>query len=294
MKISRPAYAKINLMLSVGARRDDGYHNIESVMQTVSLHDTVTLKVTPSKNPTGNIKVMCSIPELSGENNLAYRAVSAYQNECNIKNYDISVEIIKRIPVAAGLAGGSADCAAVLRALNAAFGNLLTHEKLCRLGASLGADVTFCLYGGTCIARGIGDIITPCSPLTGVYILIVETYGKISTGEAYSRLDAHPDIITRDNKAGADMMLTALAANDMSAVAAVAYNDFELINSYGSSTDDIKRIIYDSGALLAMMSGSGPSVFGLFTDITSARRAYRRLRAKSYVSHICTAIDTYK
>ncbi len=283
MKISINAYAKINLYLAVTGRRENGYHDIESVMQSVSLHDTVTVSREPAELT--EITLSCSDITLpTDEKNLAYRAADLYLKVTGTEKVRVKVHIEKHIPVAAGLAGGSADAAGTLIALNALSPHPLPTKLLCDIGAKLGADIPFVIRGGTMTALGIGDILSPCAEMPEYPILIVRPKEAVSTGTAYAKIDQKelfyaPKPLTS--------MQTALAAGNLDPIADAAYNVFEAVIPETSEVFMLKSVLTENGAVLSMMSGSGPSVFGIFKDEKTALAASDAVRSLGYASEIC-------
>ncbi len=289
MKASVKAYAKINLYLAVTGRRPNGYHDIESVMQSVSLHDTVTVELSPAEGK--HITLTCTDPSLpTDEKNLAYRAAAAYLEAAETDNVSVSVAIEKNIPVAAGLAGGSADAAGTLMALNSLSPRPFTREALAAIGAKLGADIPFIIYGGTMTAMGIGEILAPCSPLRDAVILIVRPKESVSTAAAYRMIDER-GLFGADTPLSA--MTNALDKGALDSVAEAAYNVFEKVLPRGTEVFGIKKLLSENGAVLSMMSGSGPSVFGLFKDEDTARAAYKAVTESGYGCEICYPVDSH-
>ena len=284
LNIRVPAYAKINLYLSVVGKRDDGYHDIESVMQTISYYDTVDVTLGIRREGEPRITLTTTDPALPCDRrNIAYRAAEMFLDDYKVRfpggddlsgpDIAVKIHIEKRIPVAAGLAGGSADGAAVLRALNSFAGEPLPLDGLCRLGAKLGADVPFCIRGGTALLRGIGDLISPLPPMPGCSIVLVRPHEAVSTAEAYAAIDARGF-----GDAPALTPLTdALGAHSVTGVADAMYNVFESVMAPGSEIHTVKAELMRLGARSAMMSGSGPSVFAIFTDKDKARRAAKNM-----------------
>lgn len=280
-----PAYAKINLYLAVGDKRPDGYHNIESVMQTVSLADTVTVEAVPSA--VTDISLSITDPALpTGAGNIAYRAAELFLSRVNV-TADVRIHIEKNIPVAGGLAGGSTDGAAVLSGLNSIFGAPLTDDELLRIGARIGADVPFCLHGGTASTLGIGEIISPLPTPPDCTILIVRPHETVITAEAYKKIDMLPPRHTPPLSA----MTDALARGSLDDIAAAAYNVFEDVMPASSEIFRIKDVLSEHGAVLSMMSGSGPSVFGIFKDADSAGQASEHLARAGYLSVLTAPVN---
>lgn len=285
------AYAKINLYLAVGGRRPDGYHDIESVMQSVSLADDVTVEATPAAKT--NITLTMTAPLVPNAasiptdgRNIACRAAELFLRRVNM-TADVHIHIEKNIPVAAGLAGGSTDGAAVLSGLNALMGAPLAADELSSLGAQLGADVPFCLCGGTALATGIGEIISPLPAMPECTILIVRPHEAVSTAEAYKKIDALPQLKTPSIRDVTD----ALARGSVHDIAASAYNVFESVMMPSSEIFRIKDALSEHGALLSMMSGSGPSVFGIFADGDTAARAADHLSLIGYASVLTAPVS---
>ncbi len=283
------AYAKINLYLDVTAKRANGYHDILSIMQTVDLCDTVCVDVHTSQ-PTG-IALRCDWDLPCDERNLAYKAAVAYfagNVPCKIE-----IDVQKRIPMQAGLAGGSADCAAVLRALNAHFG-AYTEEELLSLGARLGADVPFCLVGGTRITRGIGELMQPCAPMPDCTLVIARGGAGVSTPWAYGALDAmYGDFAAqgKDSEQKLARVTQAMQACDLAAMASSMYNIFEsVVLPEHEVARELKADMLTGGAIGAMMSGSGPSVVGIFADADAAQRACDSITQKGIAAFVCKPI----
>lgn len=283
------AYAKINLYLDVTAKRANGYHDILSIMQTVDLCDTVCVDVHTSQ-PAG-IALRCDWDLPCDERNLAYKAAVAYfagNVPCKIE-----IDVQKRIPMQAGLAGGSADCAAVLRALNAHFG-AYTEEELLSLGARLGADVPFCLVGGTRITRGIGELMQPCAPMPDCTLVIARGGAGVSTPWAYGALDAmYGDFAAqgKDSEQKLARVTQAMQACDLAAMASSMYNIFEsVVLPEHEVARELKADMLTGGAIGAMMSGSGPSVVGIFADADAAQRACDSITQKGIAAFVCKPI----
>lgn len=272
MKIIVNAPAKINLYLDILGRRSDGYHDVEMVMQTVSLCDTVT--VTRTKH--GNINLTCSTP-IPGhvERNTAYLAAQAFFEHANICNPGIDIHIRKRIPICAGLAGGSADAAAVLNALNQIFDTNISKEELAKLGEKIGADVPFCVHGGTMLATGTGTTLEALPPMPKCHFVIVKPDIAISTRAAYEA----SDVSTSSKNNSAKNVISAIAAKDLQALSNSLYNRFEEVLSL-NEMERIKSLLIYHGALNACMSGSGSAVFGIFEDNAQAAKCKDALSAR--------------
>lgn len=282
MKITVNAPAKINLYLDVVSRRVNGYHDIESIMHTVSLSDTVTVELS-----SGDICLSSNFPHVpKDEKNIAYKAARAFFSAADIKS-GAKIHIEKHIPVASGLAGGSCDAAATLKALNSLCGQPLSEEQLLTLGATLGADVPFCIRGGCAVCEGLGEIMTPLPALKGHTLLITRGGEGVSTPKAYGMIDE----LYRDdqNRRHADFekMVGAIKSENFGGIISNAYNIFEeVILPVHSTAKRQKEILLDCGADLAMMSGSGPAVFGFFKDsftATAAASAIRKFGARAFL-----------
>lgn len=264
------ALAKINLGLDVLGKRDNGYHDVRMVMQTIYLYDNVTLTRTDEPG----IRLETNLPYLPvDEKNIAYKAAKLLIDEFQIKK-GVSIKLDKYIPVAAGLAGGSSNAAAVLVGMNRLFRLGLSQEALMERGVSLGADVPYCVMRGTALAEGIGEDLSALMPMPKCYILIAKPPISVSTKMVYDALDAkeiveHPDI---------DGILEGLSKQDLTKVASSMGNVLEsvTIEKYPIIAD-IKTAMKKAGALNAMMSGSGPTVFGIFDDRKTAKEAWYRL-----------------
>ncbi len=284
------AYAKINLYLDVTAKRADGYHDIVSIMQTVDLCDIVNVCI--DEGESGGIVLHCGADLPCDARNLAYRAADAYfEGQVPGK---IRIDIQKNIPMQAGLAGGSADCAAVLRALNAHFGKY-SQQDLLILGARLGADVPFCLVGGTRITRGIGEILQPCAPMPDCSLVIARGGQGISTPWAYGALDAkYGDFAGRGRESEQRLarVADAMEQGNLAAVTDAMYNIFEsVVLPEHKVASGVKRTMLEGGAIGAMMSGSGPSVVGVFADAQTAQRVRDAIAADGTPAFVCKPVN---
>lgn len=262
------ACAKLNLFLDIAGKRGDGYHLIKSVMQSVDIFDRV--KVAKADG----ISVKCSESSLDGENNLAYKAAALFFEQTGIRG-GAEIYIEKRIPMQAGMAGGSADAAAVLRGLNAIYEANLSDEELCAMGAKLGADVPFSLCGGTMLCEGIGEALSPLPELPDCAFVIVKPEIGMSTAESYRIYDEHTAAGFEHGDFSA--MSTALEAADISTVGKALYNALEC--TVPESVLKIKSALLGAGALGALMTGSGTAVFGIFESIEKAAEASTALSA---------------
>ena len=272
--ITLSARAKINLYLDILSRRENGYHNILSIMQTLALCDTVTLTRLPDG---AGIRVETDVAGLpTDRRNLAYRAAERFEPLLG-RIPDVAIRIEKRIPMAAGLGGGSADAAAVLRGLNLLYETNTPLPALCSIGAGLGADIPFCTVGGAMVAEGIGEILTPCKGLPEHVWITVACGGEgISTPEAYGALDRiYSDFqMPRTGGGRFTSLHQALEREDLPAIGMHMYNIFEeAVLPTHSVAARLLACLRRNGSEAAMMSGSGPSVFGLFSNEASARGA---------------------
>lgn len=269
------ARAKINLTLDVTGRREDGYHTVKMVMQSVTLHDTVKVTVTHGERKPRGILLTCNLPYLPvDDRNLAYRAAELFYKETGTLLETCEIHIEKRIPVAAGLAGGSTDAAAVLRALAALHAVGLTDDELCAMGLKLGADVPYCLRGGTMLAEGIGEELTALAPMPHCWVVLCKPPFAVSTKEVYQAIDA-VDIKKRPDTAG---MVKALEKSDFAGVCRRLSNVMEEVTAAKRrQIGEIKAFLTENGADGTLMSGSGPTVYGLFLDEGRAKTAAKML-----------------
>ena len=280
------AYAKINLYLDVTAKREDGYHDILSIMQAVDLHDVVRVSV--KQQEPGRISLCCGAGLPCDERNLAYRAAMVYFG--NEVPCGIEIHVQKNIPMQAGLAGGSADCAAVLRLLNRHFAKY-SESELLALGASLGADVPFCLTGGTQITRGIGELMQPCAPMPDCFLVIARGGEGVSTPQAYRDLDGvYGDFSQRKERSEARLsaVVNAMQGGDLHAMSGAVYNIFEsVVLPVHDVARALKQEMLAGGAEGALMSGSGPSVVGIFADEYAARETCKSIAAMKIAAFVC-------
>lgn len=264
------AYAKINLGLDVLGTLPDGYHKVKMIMQTVGIWDELTLEKTD-----GDIVIDTDSRELPTDgNNIVYKAARLMQEEFGLPG-GIRISLQKNIPVAAGMAGGSADAAAVMKAMNMLYELELSEERLRELGVRIGADVPYCIMGGTALAEGIGERLTRLPAAPQCVLVVAKPDRNVSTKDIYTALDAladysHPDI---------DGMLAAIEAGDLNGVTARLGNVLEAVTAERCpSVTEIRRMMDSHGALGSLMSGSGPTVFGIFDDRTKAEKLAELLR----------------
>lgn len=277
--ISVKALAKVNLGLDVVRRREDGYHEVRMVMQTIHLFDRLEMK----KNTSGEITIATNLSFLpTNENNLVYKAAKLLKDEFGIKD-GIDVKLHKHIPVAAGMAGGSTDGAAVLYGMNRLFGLGLSKEDMMKRGVKLGADVPYCVMRGTALAEGIGEELTALPPMVKCPVLIAKPAIGVSTKFVYENLKLndktiHPDI---------DQLISDIKAKDLRAIAGDMGNVLETVTipNYPIIAQ-IKEHMMEHGALNSMMSGSGPTVFGLFDNEDVAMEAYEAMRASNLAKQV--------
>ncbi len=277
--ISLKALAKINLGLDVVRRREDGYHEVRMVMQTIHLYDRLEME----KTATQGIELSTNLSYLPvNENNLVYRAGKLLMDEFGITE-GIKVYLNKRIPVAAGMAGGSTDAAAMLYGMNELFELGLSREQLMERGVRIGADVPYCLMRGTALAEGIGEILTPLAPMVKCPVLIAKPAISVSTSFVYQnlKLDAdtkHPDI---------DRLIRDIRKQELGAIAGDMGNVLESVTIPNYPViAQIKEQMMDSGAINAMMSGSGPTVFGLFEEEETAQAAYQKMKESGLAKQV--------
>lgn len=275
--------AKVNLFLEILEKRPDGYHEIDSIMQSVSLCDQVTVETYIGK---GEIRFSCTDSSLpTDERNLAYRAAKLYMEKGKITNMDLNISLVKQIPIAAGLAGGSTDAAGVLSALQSLFGSF-KKEELLDLARSLGADVPFCLMQGCARARGIGEELTKLPSLSPEYFFVIAKGGEgVSTKDAYQLADSYPQ------KKSAQAMEEALCRGEADVVLQGFYNAFErAVLPIRPMAALAKEVMFREGAIAALMSGSGPSVFGIFVDQEKAEKVRHSLSLQGYQAFVASPI----
>ena len=273
------ARAKINLGLDVLRKREDGYHELRMIMQTIQLCDDLIL----TRKAEAGITVTTNSDQLPvNEDNLVYRAAKLLMEEAGMKE-GISIHLEKRIPIAAGMAGGSADAAAVLVGVNQMFDLGLTKTELMQRGVKLGADIPYCIMRGTALSEGIGEILTPLPPMPKCSIVIAKPEAEVSTGFVYGNLKAneltsHPDI---------DGQVEALKNGDLDGIVSRMGNVLETVTIPAYPViEQIKEIMKAEGADGAMMSGSGPTVFGIFRDETKAQKAFSVLKQGDLAKYV--------
>ena len=268
--VKRKAYAKVNLGLDVIGKRADGYHEVKMIMQSIGIHDELTF----SRQEKGIDLKIDRIDLPADGNNLIYRAAKLIKESFGIKE-GVRIQLKKRIPIAAGLAGGSTDAAAVFKGMNTLFGLGMSEEKMCELGVKIGADVPYCILGGTALAEGIGEKLTPLPDAPNAVLLLAKPEISVSTKDVYGKLRVeelkfHPDI---------DGMTKAILRHDLAGVIERMGNVLENVTAEEYPViGQIKDFMLNHKAVRAMMSGSGPTVFGIYEKQEDAARAYLELK----------------
>lgn len=274
----RKAYAKINLGLDVIGRLENGYHVVKMVMQTVGIYDVLTLKKIPS-----GIVVTTDNGELpTDDNNLIYKAARLMREAYGITE-GVSIHLEKNIPIAAGMAGGSTDAAGTFLGMNQLFEIGATIQELQELGVKVGADVPYCIMGGTALAEGIGEILSPLPAPPQCHLVVAKPDINVSTKYVYEHLDAegvetHPDI---------DGMIDALEEGDLQGIVSRLGNVLESVTvKKHAIINTLKQCMMESGAMGSLMSGSGPTVFGIFTDVQKAQKAKEEIEKKQLAKQV--------
>ncbi|MBQ4156163.1 MAG: 4-(cytidine 5'-diphospho)-2-C-methyl-D-erythritol kinase [Clostridia bacterium] len=267
--VSLKAFAKINLNLDItGVSADKKYHTVEMVLQSVDIYDTITVALDDE------ISVKCNADLPENEDNIAYKAAKAFFEETEIQG-GANIKIKKRIPSAAGLGGGSSDAAAVIVALDMLYNTDLENDELEQIAEKVGSDVPFFIVGGAQLAEGRGTILTPLPEIPECAFVIVKDGFKLSTGDMYSRFDSLSDV----NHPNTNELVNAICEGDLAEMTKNMKNVFEPL--YDENVEIIKTKLIENGALCAVLSGSGPSVFGMFSDYDSAKEA-RDVLEKEY------------
>lgn len=269
------ANAKINLLLDILGRTDDGYHTVYMVMQSVGIGDRVTVT---ENGKAGTIELTCSNEKLpSDKTNIGWKAAEAFFKATGIKNPGISIDIEKHIPFAAGLAGGSADAAAVLVGLNRMLGADLNDRELCRIGLEVGADVPFCIQGGTMLSLDIGGVLAPLPDVPGDYYVLVKPDQDVNTGKAYAAFDQAHNVrhLRRDE------FLHAIVRGNFEDMYDMVGNVFEQFVAVDDRVE-IKAIMRGTGAECYCMSGSGPTIYGIFHTEEEAEACVEALKGKGF------------
>jgi 4-diphosphocytidyl-2-C-methyl-D-erythritol kinase len=266
--ITLQAYAKINLSLDVVGRLENGYHLVRMIMQTVGICDELSFERTD-----GEIRITANDGDLPlGEDNLIYRAAALMRDRFHTGG--VSVHLEKRIPVAAGMAGGSTDAACTLKAMNQLYDLRLSEEELRELGVKLGADVPYCIMGGTALSEGIGEVLTPIAPMPDCFLLVAKPEINVSTKYVYEQLDSHEIPVHPD----VDGMRRAIEDKNVRKMAKLLGNVLQTVTiERYPIVEELKQVMLEQGALGSLMSGSGPSTFGIFDDEEKAKAAKARI-----------------
>lgn len=279
-KLALKAYGKINLGLDVLRKRPDGYHDLKMIMQMVDVYDDIVITKTDRKD-----EIVVATDKFVLENekgNLAYMAVKLLFDEFNI-HQGIEIKINKRIPIAGGMAGGSSDCATTLMGINKMFDLKLSKEDLMKRGVNLGADVPYCVLGKTAIAEGIGEILTPLPTPPSCYVIIAKPPVSVSTAFVYGNI--RPDEITK--RPDIDGMAEAIKNGDLYKMSSLLYNVMEdvTVPEYPIIAD-IKKMMIENGALNSIMSGSGPTVFGIYDNLEKAENTMKLLKKSNLTEQL--------
>ncbi len=283
--MSDKAYAKINLYLDVTKKRDDGFHDIKSIMQSVSLCDELEILLSEQSEDS----LICNIPGIpTDSSNLIIKAADAYRKAIN-KNLGIHVNLNKKIPSSAGLAGGSSDAAATLRILNKLNKNPLDEPMMLEIAASVGSDVPFCYVGGTVLCEGRGEKLTLLDDCPNMHIVIAIKGDGVSTPKAYKAVDeTYGDFSSSRDEGRIEKLLAGLKESNDTQIYSGTYNIFEsVVEKERPFVGQIKSCMLNSGAVVSMMSGSGPSVFGIFTEEKQAENAKKLLMSAGANAYIC-------
>lgn len=277
------APAKINLGLEIISKRVDGYHELDMVMQSIDLFDTITIESTDDKYisvlHTKNI-------DCSEQNDITYKAAKLFFESLSKKDYGIAIKIDKKIPLGAGLAGGSSDGAAVLVLLNSMYGNPFSQLELMKIGGQIGSDVPFCILGGTARAKGTGTELRPINFFGDYFLVLVKPEISISTREAYQLSDK----IIKSEIKNFDLLENALISGDFIGMSKNLYNRFEDLICR-ETISEIKQDFYSLGSEASLMSGSGSTVYGIFKDEISAQKCYYKLKQKYKSVFLCRPIN---
>lgn len=276
------ARAKVNLTLNVLNKREDGYHNLESIFQKINLYDEMWIE----KNNTESLTLESNIKNVAVEENIIYKAYVLLKKEFpNITG--VKVKLNKKIPMQAGLAGGSTDCASFIIAINNIFNLNMSKEKIQLIASELGADVVPCLYNKAVKAQGIGEIITEINTNFKYYFVIVKPNISLSTKEMYAKLDSQKV----NNLNNTENMINALKENNVIAISKKLFNSFEEIVKNEGKIINVKEDLIKNGAINSLLAGSGSCVFGIFKNRDLAKKAYESLK-KQYEVYICTSYNS--
>ena len=276
------AFGKLTLMLDIVGTTVQGYHELETVMQSVKLYDTLTLKV----NGTGENRLICDKQGFPCDSsNLIWKAADAFAEFTKQDLGGMTVTVDKQLPSMAGMAGGSADCAATLCALNEMFGTGLSSSQLCEIGVKLGADVPFCIVGGTQMCRGVGEKMT-AHPMPRCAFVVVKPDVSISTPAAFKKYDSLENVPKCDTA----VFLENLDKNDIKAMCGQLFNALEYA-AQEKEIENAKKKLIDAGALGSLMTGSGSAVFGVFEDPEKAQAALEKMKKDYPQAWVCTPVS---
>lgn len=272
-------HPKINISLDVLSKRPDGYHEVKMVMQSLAIYDSVSIELTND----GEISMGTNVKYIPNDkSNIAYKAAALFIDYFNIKKTGVKMFIEKNIPVAAGMAGGSCNAAGVLKALNSLTGINCDEKTLMEIGVKIGADVPYCIYGKTALAEGLGEILTPLKQFPETVVCLAKPDVSVSTAEIFKSLDAKKIDAHPDTKG----IISAIEAGDIYSVSRRMYNVLETVTAKKLPIiNELKGIMLDYGAIGTIMTGSGPTVFGLFENEIQAKKAAEEL--SKYVSYTC-------
>ncbi|MFA5658753.1 MAG: 4-(cytidine 5'-diphospho)-2-C-methyl-D-erythritol kinase [Oscillospiraceae bacterium] len=282
--VSARTPAKINISLDILGKRDDGYHFVRTIMQAVSIYDEITV----SPNEEKIIRIFSDNPDIPvDQGNLAYKAAAEFFRFVECAPGGLDIKIKKTIPPLAGLAGGSSNAAGTLVALNELMETSLSVEELCDIGAKVGADVPFCISGGTALAEGVGDIISSLPNLPECYIVVVKPEISISTADAFLRFDILPDKRTSEF----DDLVAAVATQDIQKISSCLFNALENTAEY-SEISRLKGELVEMGAMGALMTGSGSAVYGIFEKKKTASKCADEMADRYSFSRLCVPVST--
>lgn len=284
-QIYKKANAKINLNLEIIGKREDNYHNISSIFQKISLYDELYIK----KTKTDQLEIKTNRQELNNKENIIYKAYMLLKERYkNIKGVEVTLN--KKIPMQAGLAGGSTDCASFIEGMNQLFNLKLSQTEKESIGKTLGADVVPCFYEGAIKAEGIGELITPIKTNIKYYIVIIKPEISCSTGKLYQKIDEKG---IKEQPGNSDRIKQALEQNEIEKIGGLLYNVFEEVVEEKENIQKIKTELIEQGAIGSSMTGSGSCVFGIFKTKEVAQMAYHRLKAK-YQTYLCRSYYSRK
>lgn len=285
-EVYRKARAKINLTLDVLGKRRDGYHDIKSVFQKINFYDEIYVK------KANEFKIESNIEELNNDNNILYKAFVKLKDKYpQITN--VYIKLNKRIPMQAGMGGGSTDCASFILCMNRLFNLNLSQKEIESIGKSLGADVVSCFYNHAVLVEGIGEVITPIETEFKYYILIIKPKMSCNTKKMYEELDRLNEMVKKHDTDFANKIIKSLENNDIEVMAENLYNKFEYVLKNNEEIQVIKNDLISNGASGSLMTGSGSCVFGIYPNKKIARQAYKKLKDK-YQIYICTSYNSQR